>query len=297
MHRHANCFHHYGRADCGDGGSGVNSVLYELDPGTGSVIRQIGSTGLTHITGLAFQPGTGVLFAHQNQQGTDIGKLYTINLSTPTPTASLIGVTHLSTPDITFASDGSLYGWAIFYEQNYPGLSAINQLVRFDLSNGQPTQIGVSANFFPSQVGFSFDRTGTLYLKSAAEIYTINPTTATRSLVTNLSAVTNNVLAFDASNQAYSITRVNPTESYLQRLNLSTGQVTTVGGNLGLPITALAFTPETAAVPEPQSIFAVLVSFVASWSHYSSKKRREGSSITSLIVLKKLTASRPSTMR
>jgi hypothetical protein len=242
------------------GGRSTNqSILYELDPTNGSIMRTIGNTGLAHLTGIAFHPTTGVLYGHQTVIGSDSGFLYTIDTNTATPT--LIGATHLSASDLTFSPSGELYGWMVFYEQNFPAFTDIHELVRFNLNTGVATQVGLSQNFFPTRVGLSFDRTGQLYLKSAGEIFTLNPTNGVPTVQATLSQQTHNVLAFDEANRALSITRSYNGNSFvsavLQQINVNTGTVTTLGGNIGVEITAIAFT--TSSVPEPSSWVVAVV--------------------------------------
>jgi Bacterial Ig domain len=99
-----------------DGGGGnASTKLYTLDPANGQILSTPGLIGYP-VTGLAIQPGTGVLYGVTT--GTD-PRLITINKATGTGTVVGSLFNPLPSPcltgpiaDITFASDGTLYGWS-----------------------------------------------------------------------------------------------------------------------------------------------------------------------------------------
>ncbi len=118
------------------GGDGVESILYEIDPNTGAVIRQIGSTQLSNIGGMAIHPITGDIYLHQNVLPSDAGFLYRLDFNTLSTT--LLGPTHLSADDLTFDAFGNLYGWMVFHDGLYFNNAIIDELVTFDRSRGKP---------------------------------------------------------------------------------------------------------------------------------------------------------------
>jgi surface protein len=98
-------------------GSGSNSDdpnLYILNPETGERISTIGPVGY-YITGMAFHPDTDVLYAVSGGSNSPSKSLFTIN--TETGEGTLLGVmkdeggTSRLFPDISFHSDGRLYGF------------------------------------------------------------------------------------------------------------------------------------------------------------------------------------------
>ncbi len=98
-------------------GSGSNSddpQLYVLDPLTGLKIETIGPVGF-YVTGMAFDPTTGILYGSTGGSGINSKSLITINTETGNGTylgaIKNAGNTSLNMPDITFRSDGRLYGW------------------------------------------------------------------------------------------------------------------------------------------------------------------------------------------
>ncbi len=131
--------------------------------------------------------------------------------------------------------------------------------------------------------GLAFDANGRLLLKGVegtdlgngnfeyhSEIYALDPVTANKTHVARLTdalsgldSFSSDVLAINQSNQAFTIQRNYDSNfafqtAFLQRIDLPSGVVTTIGGDLGLEFTALAFTPSPAAVPEPSQLLWIL---------------------------------------
>src|SRR5215208_1694056 len=91
-----------------DGQGGIAGNLYIIDPANGAVVQTIGPIGFA-VTGLAFHPGTGVLYGTTGAEN-DPPALITINTSTGAGT--LVGNNTVGPiADITFRSDGTLFGW------------------------------------------------------------------------------------------------------------------------------------------------------------------------------------------
>lgn len=255
------------------------SVLYELDPATGNVLRVIGDTGLTNIKAIAFNPVNGLLFAHRNEPALDAGSLYVLDFSTAAP--SYIGDTHISTSSITFDDQGTLFGWLEFHDGTHP--IELDTLVTIDQFADATMQVGVTARgpspVNTNQSGLAFDSRGVLHLKSGnlnasgagpsgpGQLYTLDPQTGAATVGAQLDPAPQNVLAFDHNDIAYTISRTGTTPSnkrgtgsILQTIDIATGSLS--AGNairqngVDIPgITSVAFTPVT-AIPEP-SVFTL----------------------------------------
>jgi Ca2+-binding RTX toxin-like protein len=101
-----------------DGGGGnLDTTLYKVNPATGARMETIGEIGFS-VTGLAFDPTTGTLYGSTTSNDpTEPGSLIRINTDTgagtlvgPAGTRIITGCT-TGTADITFTTDGTLYGW------------------------------------------------------------------------------------------------------------------------------------------------------------------------------------------
>ena len=259
--------------------SGVGSqtsVLYEVEPTTGNVLRVIGDTGLTDIKAIAFHPINGLLFAHRNRPALDSGSLYTLDISNAAPT--YIGDTHMSASSITFDDQGTLFGWLEFHDGTHS--IELDSLVTIDQFADASMQVGVTARgpspVNTNQSGLSFDNNGVLHLKSGnldasgagpsgpGQLYTLDPQTGAATIGAQLDPAPQNVLAFDHNNLAYTISRTGTTPSnkrgtgsILQTIDMTTGRLS--AGNairlngVDIPgITSVAFTPAS-SIPEPSS--------------------------------------------
>lgn len=98
-------------------GGNTETTLYKVNPATGARSETIGEIGFS-VTGLAFDPTTGVLYGSTtSQDATEPGSLIRIN--TDTGAGTLVGAAgtriiagcDTGTADITFTTDGTLYGW------------------------------------------------------------------------------------------------------------------------------------------------------------------------------------------
>lgn len=218
------------------GANHTESVLYKLDPNTGAVIQTIGSAGVTppqHITSLAFHPSTGVLYGYINEYVSyNEGQLATLDVNTGAATP-LTASSPVHVPDITFGPLGTLYGWneAIGVWQD--------DLITFDLSTGAASQAGESG-IGTAKTGLASDSQGNLYVKSGSDLYTVDPGTGAATFLKTLSQSLDNALAFDENDNLYSVLRA-PLTSYLMKIDIATGNVTTVGDIGVANIAAIAF--------------------------------------------------------
>ncbi len=101
-------------------GSGSNSSapqLYTIDPATGDILTDIGPVGFS-VTGMAFHPDTQVLYGVSggSNSGAHPKSLVTINTSTGAGTwqgtMKDSGNVTRNMTDLSFRSNGTLYGWA-----------------------------------------------------------------------------------------------------------------------------------------------------------------------------------------
>jgi len=125
------------------------------------VLATVGATGFSHVTGISFHPETGVLYGVVNPFGGFSGQLITID--TATGAGTLVGSTNHRIPDIAFAPDGTLHGWA-----QIPGAFPAGQdnLVEIDLATGATTEVGPSA-LITFSTGFGIDSSGTAWMKTS----------------------------------------------------------------------------------------------------------------------------------
>ncbi|MGH8875397.1 MAG: hypothetical protein ACRDVM_09140, partial [Acidimicrobiia bacterium] len=99
-------------------GGNPNTTLYKVNPATGARSETIGEIGFS-VTGLAFDPTTGTLYGSTtSNDATEPGSLVRINTDTgagtlvgPAGTRIVAGCT-TGTADITFTTDGQLWGWS-----------------------------------------------------------------------------------------------------------------------------------------------------------------------------------------
>jgi len=89
-----------------------NCHLYLLSPGDGSVVRDIGPIGFA-ITALAFDPTTGILYGGSGAFSPSPPARSIVTIDPTTGAGTLIGPEGSGGPlaDVTFTSDGTLYGW------------------------------------------------------------------------------------------------------------------------------------------------------------------------------------------
>lgn len=248
-----------------------DSVLYQVDLNTGSATRLFG-TGIEQITGIAFHPTTGVLYAHQNDRSFPLNsvpqsKLYRID--TASREATVIGSTEKNLTDLTFTPNGTLYGWAggnNHDEKNEDGTSTglLNDLVTINLVTGEISYVGDSGLDVTNRAGLASDTSGNLFLKVGAEsspatengtIHSINVATglATNPVTTGLAT---NSLAIDPDTGiAYTVNIVNigGTGSVLKTIDLTNGTLVSKPNTVQAKFTSLAFGNVT-SVPEPSSL-------------------------------------------
>lgn len=229
-------------------GGGNLSSLYTVDPQTAQTtligpVMLDGTTQLT-ITALAFQPGTGVLFGVSGSEYSPSRQLLTINTATGHATSlGTIGSGNTqNASDISFASDGTLYGWT----------TRGGPLVSINTGSAARTVIGSATNGTQGN-GLTFTPDGTLYLAGPTDpgdLYTVDRNTGNITSVATLSNIPLNfgsrinAMASDPNGVLYATGAGSGHQ--LVTINRTTGAMTVVG-TFSFEADALAFT----AIPEP----------------------------------------------
>jgi IPTL-CTERM motif len=200
------------------------------------------------ITGLAFQPGTGVLYAVSGGGGTDPRSLFTIN--TANGAATRIGAAGvLQASDINFGPGGVLFAWQ----------QGINQLATVNLATGVPTPLGASGIAGTTGGGLAINAVGTAFLSATGANGTLDTVNTATGAGTTGPALTGapftaamNSMAFNNGGVLFAVNSDTggPANTTLVTINTTTGAVTNIGA-LPLNIDGLAFGPAvpTNAVP------------------------------------------------
>jgi hypothetical protein len=235
------------------GADNSGSDLYVVNASTGAT-TSIGPIGFS-LTGLATEPGTGDLYGVTAGAATG-RQLVLINRTTGAGT--VIGPINLGgagTPDISFRSDGTLFGW----NENGDDLITINP------STGQGTVVG-DAGISTSRTGLAVNGSGTLYLAgqgASGALRTVDPVTGLTTVVVTLTGAPLSgagmpALTFHpATDVLYAINGGGGAAAFLVTINTTTGVVSSIG-SLPNDFDALAW-GEAAAVPTmPTGMFVVL---------------------------------------
>lgn len=160
------------------GGGNPAAQLGTINQATGA-FTPIGAIGFA-VTGLAVHPTTGVLYGSTGGSS-PVSPNSIITINTTTGAGTLVGAAGggCTPADITFRSDGVLFGWC----------EGPDSLATFNLGTGAATIVGASGlGTFGS--GIAFDNGGTLYYAGSGGsgmFRTINPATGAP---TNVAALT-----------------------------------------------------------------------------------------------------------
>jgi hypothetical protein len=257
--------------------------LYILNPATGGIVTTIGplvdTTG-DHftITGLAFQPGTGVLYgATANGSPTDPRSLVTINPTTAlvTPIGPFNAANGAPMGDIRFdPTTGKLYG------ANAVG----GALYTIDLATGAATRISATDQAITtgsSGHGLAADATGTLFTTpdgAFGNLYTYDKNNGTATLITPLSGSPLDgaigALSFDNGFLFGEVNSFGPPNDLIT-INTTTGAITDIGQTVD-DLDAIAF-QVTTTVPEPSTLalFALGGLALAGWQRWRKRSISE----------------------
>ena len=226
-------------------GQGTPSTLYILDATDGSVVNEVGAIGFNSVVGIAFHPMTGVLYGVASDGSNEIdtcgfnsGSLITIDPITGEGT--FVGCIDHWVPDVSFDSNGVLYGWGEFSEEG-----EYDDLVTIDLATGMGTRVGESGTD-TARTGLAFDSEDSLFLKPGGndcELHRVDPVNGSTTPLVQLSKCTNNIAAFDKNDVLFTGTRSRDSGFTLQTIDIETGLVTDIGSNSIGRIAGLAFQP------------------------------------------------------
>ena len=186
-----------------DGGGGNPSNLYILNPATGAIVSTVGPIGFA-VTGLAIHPSTGVLYGSTGRNSATFPhSLITINKTTGAGT--LVGsfvIGSLETmADLTFTSDGTLYGWL---EPSSDDLYTINT------ATGAATLVGESGlNTFGS--GLAASAANVLFFAGDGDTFELRTISRTTGLPTTVGTLNGSsdlsisAMAFNAAGTLYAV--------------------------------------------------------------------------------------------
>ncbi len=219
-----------------DGAQGNLANLWILDPGTGAVICKVGPIGFG-VTGLAVHPTTGVLYGSTgNASPVSPGSLIAIDKTTGA--GSLVGsfgVAGRTMADVTFASDGTLYGW-LTGPPPPSGPPLPDDLYTINPATGVATKVGTSGLSVTFGDGLAADSGNTIYLVPFGDggpLSTVNRSTGAITIGPTLDGPGNVIaaMAFSAAGTLYGVDLGPefPALASLVTIDKTTGVVTTLG--------------------------------------------------------------------
>lgn len=231
------------------GSGGAASSLYRIDPTTGASTL-VGAIGFNEVVSIDFNPITGTLYGIANNGG---GSKSLITISTSTGVGSFVAGLSPSfqSPDMSFGPTGTLYSWSEPFPDN---LNTVN------IVTGATTEIGPSG-VSTLATGLDVRSDGTIFMKSANNMYTVDATTGAATYLFSLAGPSfENVLAFNTVDKLYTVDRYSG-NSDLYSIDLTTQSATLIGATGLSSLGALAFVPNfevTSPVPEPET-YAMLL--------------------------------------
>lgn len=257
-----------------DGSLGGN--LYSVDLGTGNtnVVGPILINGDPSkpigITGLAFNPLTGVLYGVTDPGTSAPYNNCLVTINPATAAATLIGCFGSSIPsgflltDITFSNTGTLYGWIAQY--SYPMSNLPNSFVSLNLTNGSINVINASETgmglTYTCVGGLATNPAGTLYVVNntcsypeTAALGTVNPTTGLVNYYGPTTAGEDRIFdaaAFDEFGVLFATSYDSDLGSDIEVIDTTTGDTLEVAffssSTFGEILDAIAFTPAPPAL-------------------------------------------------
>lgn len=244
------------------GSGGIGGHLLRLDPATGGVLTDVGplvdAAGNAYgLTGLAFQPNTGILFGStSNLSPTGVAHLVTVNPATALVTDIGSFGPGSTMSDITFdPTTGTLFAWRA---ASGHGLYTVNP------ATGLATLVGGQTGDFGGG-GLAASLTGTLFStpdgvsgSPPGHLNTVNPVTGNPTAVGLLSGggpvpLIINSMDFNSAGVLFGV-QGQGANMHLVTINTATAALTDIGPSAS-GLDALAFQRMgTAAVPEPASV-------------------------------------------
>jgi hypothetical protein len=239
-----------------DGAGGNPSTnLYILDPATGAIVSTVGPIvgpgDARHfaVTGLAIHPLTGVLYGSTGQKSPrDPHSLITVDPTTGQGTlVGSYGILAQTSADLTFTSDGTLYGWLE---------PAADCLHRINLTTGHATPVGACPRVGTFGSGLAASASNRIYLAGRGdngELMSIDRFTGEATTVATLTGSTEDSVAALAFNSAGVLFGVVLDEgatrtASLVTINKTTGHLTVVGPTVP-NLDAIVFTASSRPVP------------------------------------------------
>jgi hypothetical protein len=169
------------------GSSGGAGTLYRVNPSTafflevGPIVNASGG-GKIGITGLDFNPLDGKLYgitaSSTSASGNTVSKSL-VTIDPATAVATVIGSLGIANSDISFRSDGTLFG----FQANDTG--SIHSMTKINLSTGLSSVLGNTGLASTNGGGLAFDQAGALYLSttgSSGTRDTLNPASGARAV-------------------------------------------------------------------------------------------------------------------
>ena len=215
-----------------DGAQGNPSNLYILDARNGALICTIGPIGFS-VTGLAAHPTNGTLFGSTgNAAPVSPGSLITINKMTGAGTlVGSFGFQGKTMTDLTFTSDGTLYGWLAGPGGAGEDLYTINQ------ATGAATKVGTSGVSGTFGGGLAANAANTIFLAASGDngaLRTVNRTTGAVTTVATLGRTSGDAISamkFNAAGVLHAVDLAGGTtrRATLVTINTTTGAITELG--------------------------------------------------------------------
>jgi hypothetical protein len=259
-----------------DGGSGKSSNLYTLSPTTGAIASTIGPIGFG-VTGLAVHPTTGVLYGSTaNLSPSARGNLITIDRTTGQGTVvGPFGIPGQTMADLTFTSDGTLYGWLE---------GSADDLHTIDVTTGHATLVGDSGlSTFGS--GLTANAANVIFFAGSGDDGALRTIDRTTGLPTTVATLTGTqgasvaALAFDATGVLFGVALLGgPEPASLTTINIATGEVTVLGDSVvGLDAIAFDAPVPVQAIPTLSDVaFVALPLLLAGGALSQIRRQRPG---------------------
>lgn len=200
--------------------------LYTVNPATAATTL-VGPTNIgtdnVAITGLAFQPGTNILYGVTGNIS-DVNPRSLVTVNPGNGNVTLIGsLGSRPVVDISFRSDGTLYGWR-------KNAEAPDDLVTINLGTGAVTSLGSSSGVSNTGGGGLAFTLGTLFLSASSSVGVLRTVDPATGVATNGPSMDGNESAIPAmSADPVGVLFAIEGGDTLVTINTSTGHITAVG--------------------------------------------------------------------